>query len=182
MNLHLGPNDPVGPGKRRLDIAQRHGGLQVEIVAQLVKDRRPVGIEGLPVGHDRLEGLDFLDDEFQRVFCDIPVLRDDKCYRVTYMAYLVRDQRIEPGQLHARHEIHAAHGRDLSGLGQPFHVLAGVDGDHPGQTASFAHVQGAEPPVRHLAPEEGGVEHSREDHVVHITALTGQQAGVLHPA
>ena len=75
--------------------------------------------------------------------------------------------------LHARHQWHHWH---MQALAQ---VVAGHDGDHAGQRLRCAHMYGEYVGVRVGAAQKRHVQHARKLHVIHITALAGDQRWVF---
>jgi hypothetical protein len=58
-------------------------------------------------------------------------------------------------------------------------VGAGHDGDHARQRLRHAHLDGEDSGVRVGAAQKRQVQHARQLHVVHITALASDQHGVF---
>ena len=75
--------------------------------------------------------------------------------------------------LHARHQWHH---RDVQALAQ---VVASHDGDHAGHRLRGTRLYGEYFGMRVRAAQERHVQHARKLHVVHITALAGDQHRVF---
>ena len=94
-------DDPVRLGKCGVDVPERHLRAQVHVVAELFKHQWLCWIEGVVVGHDRLQHLDVLYDQLDRVLRDIPALGHDHGDGVADVADLVGGKGVKPRQLHS---------------------------------------------------------------------------------
>ena len=151
------------------------------LLADLLEDRVLGRVEGVLVGDDRVERVDVLDDQLERVLGDVPALGDDQRDRVAHVADLVGGERVERRGLHAGDERHAGRGPGRDGLGEPHHVLAGVDGDDPRELTGLAGIHRVDATVRHVAAQERGMQHPRQHDVVDVATGAGEDARVLDP-
>ena len=168
------PHAP-GVGEGALDVPGGESRLVEDVVAELGMDQGRAGRHRALRREHRGQRLVLHLDQRRRVVGRRPALGGDRNDRLADVAHAIDGERAHGARLHALVVEEDA----AIGLAQRGDGVAGQHADDPGRPARAVELDVDEPRVGVDAPNEGGVDHPRQRHVVDVTAAAGQQAGVV---